>query len=307
MRLIPTGNSIHYHGIRAHLLLDLKIFFSYLLLLLLSRSQILLYLMAALQIEPAFGVTNIKSHIPIILDLSDHNYDAWRELFLTHCLTFDLAGHLDGTLVPTADDAAQWNKKDGLVKLWIYGTLSPELFKSSFETGGTARDIWLRIENKFRNNKEARAIQLDNELRNTEIGDLTIETYSQKLKSLSDRLANVNAPITDRTLVTFLLNGLNAKYDNIINVIQHREPFPSFATAKSMLQMEETRLKRPNKQVAQHNDHASSSTALTVSTNTNRGNHQRFSNNRGNRGHRGGRGYRGRNYNRNHYQNFPPN
>lgn len=136
------------------------------------------------------------------------------------------------------------------MKLWIYGTLAKDLFKSTFESGGTARDTWVRIENKFRNNKEARAIQLDNELRTTEIGDLTIETYSQKLKSLSDRLANVDAPITDRTLVTYLLNGLNAKFENIINVIQHRDPFPSFDTVKSMLQMEETRLKRFNKQVA---------------------------------------------------------
>ncbi|XP_013617611.1 uncharacterized protein LOC106349959 [Brassica napus] len=120
-------------------------------------------------VDRAYGVTNIKSHIPIILDTDDHNYDAWRELILTHCQSFDVAGHLDGTLVPADDVDTVWTKKDGLVKLWLYGTLSKNLLKSTFKTGGTARYIWLRIENFFRNNKEARAIQLDHDLRNKEI------------------------------------------------------------------------------------------------------------------------------------------
>lgn len=264
----------------------------------------------AANIDLAFGVTNIKTHIPVVLDLNDHNYDAWRELFQTHCLAFDVVGHIDGTSLPQDVNDAQWHKRDGLVKLWIYGTLAPQLFKSSFETGGTARDIWTRIEAKFRNNKEARAIQLDNELRTTEIGDLSIEDYSQKLKSLSDRLANVDAAIPDRTLVTYLLNGLNERFDNIINVIQHREPFPSFATAKSMLQMEETRLKRSTRSVAQHSDHSSSTTALTADASTPSPVHLRHNNN-SNRGNRrnGNRGYRGRNNNRNNSwnnQNWPP-
>ena len=109
-------------------------------------------------IERASGVTNIKHRIPLVLDLDVFNYDAWRELFLTHCLTFDVLGHVDGTTLPTGDDDQAWKKRDGLVKLWIYGTLAPPLFKSSFKTGGSARDIWLRIENQFRNNKESRAI-----------------------------------------------------------------------------------------------------------------------------------------------------
>ncbi|XP_033143891.1 uncharacterized protein LOC117132809 [Brassica rapa] len=82
-------------------------------------------------VERAFGVTNIKHHIPVVLDLDVFNYDAWRELFLTHCLAFDVLGHVDGTSVPQDDDDLPWKKKDGLVKLWLYGTLAPPLFKTS--------------------------------------------------------------------------------------------------------------------------------------------------------------------------------
>lgn len=249
-------------------------------------------------VERAFGVTNIKSHIPLILDLDDHNYDAWRELFLTHCLTFDVLGHIDGTSIPVGNNDVQWLKRDGLVKLWIYGTLAPQLFRSSFKTGGNARDIWIRIENQFRNNKEARAIQLDNELRTTEIGDLSIQAYCQKLKSISDLLSNVDAPVSDRTLVMYLLNGLNEKFDNITNVIKHKDPFPSFETAKSMLEMEESRLKKTHKMTPRHLDHSSSPSALTVveSQSNSRQNQQRFSNSRGTRRNNGNR-FRGRGYN----------
>ncbi|XP_013635437.1 PREDICTED: uncharacterized protein LOC106341166 [Brassica oleracea var. oleracea] len=117
-------------------------------------------------IERAYGVTIIKNNIPILLDIDDGNYDAWRELFLIHCQSFDVAGHLDGTLLPDNADDQPWKKRDGLVKLWLYGTLSKDLFKSTFKAGGTSREVWIRLENFFRNNKEARAIQLDHKLRN---------------------------------------------------------------------------------------------------------------------------------------------
>lgn len=65
------------------------------------HSSLLLLLMAAQQIaDCAFAATNIKSHIPLILDLDDHNYDAWREFCLTHFQTFDVLRHVDGSSTP---------------------------------------------------------------------------------------------------------------------------------------------------------------------------------------------------------------
>ncbi|XP_013708972.1 uncharacterized protein LOC106412597 [Brassica napus] len=192
--------------------------------------------------ERAFGVTNIKNHIPLILDFEEHNYDDWRELFLTHCLAFDVLGHIDGTSLPANDDDTPWKKKDG-----------------------SARDIWLRIENQFKNNKEVRAIKLDHDLRTTEIGHRTVQEYCQTLKSTSDLLANLDAPVPDRTLVMYLINGLNEKFENIINVIKHKEPFPTFDSAKTMLLNEETRLKKGNKTPVT-SDNASSPTVLVATT-----------------------------------------
>ncbi|XP_013589542.1 PREDICTED: uncharacterized protein LOC106297972 [Brassica oleracea var. oleracea] len=253
-------------------------------------------------LDRAYGVNNIKSHIPIILDNNDHNYDAWRELLLTHCQSFEVAGHLDGTLLPTDDNDQLWIKRDGLVKLWLYGTISKELFRSVFKTGGTSREIWTRIENYFRDNKEARDIRLDHELRNKTIGDLTIHTYCQDLKSISELLANVESPVSERTLVTYMINGLSAKFDNIINVIMHRQPFPTFEQARSMLILEEERLNKGDKSPLVKDSPSSdkvlnvSATSQPAATTQQPQQQQRFYNNRGSK--RNNRG-RGRNYNNN--------
>lgn len=131
-------------------------------------------------------------------------------------------GHIDGTLLLANADDIAWKKRDGIVKLWLYGTLSPKLFQSSFITGSTSRQIWQRIENQFRNNKDARALRLDNELRTKEIGNMKVADYCSQMKKLADSLGHVDAPVQDRNLVMYILNGLNAKFDNIINVIKHR-------------------------------------------------------------------------------------
>lgn len=165
-----------------------------------------------------YGVTNIKSHIPLILITDNHNYDVWRELFYIHCLTFDVLGHVDGSLTRNGDNDQAWIKGGTLMNLWIYDTLAHPLFKSVFKTSGTVRDIWFRIENQFRNNKEAKVMQIDNELCTLELGDQSIRDYTQTLKSLTDLLFNLDSPINDRNLVMYMLNGLNEKFDNIINV-----------------------------------------------------------------------------------------
>lgn len=123
--------------------------------------------------------------------------------------------------------------------MWIYGTISETILDTVLKTKCTARELWLSIENLFRDNKEVRAIELDHELRTITMGDLDLTEYCRKLKKTSDLLVNIESPVPERTLVAYLLNGLTEKYDNINNVIKHQTPFPTFAKAQSMFDMEE--------------------------------------------------------------------
>ncbi|XP_010424379.1 PREDICTED: uncharacterized protein LOC104709468 [Camelina sativa] len=227
------------------------------------------------------------------------NYDAWRELFETHCFSFGVYGHLDGTSLPANPEDISWRESDGLVKMWIYGTISSSLLDTVLKTRCSARELWLIIENLFRDNKEARAIQLDNDLRSLTIGDLTVHDYCQKLKTLSDLLANVNSPVSDRVVVTYMLNGLSPKFDNIINIIKHRQPFPTFAVARSMLVEEEQRLNRQTQiRTPASLDLSSHSVLYTNSSghNNNTGGHRDNNYNKGSSYGGRGRG-RGRNNN----------
>nr|VDD43525.1 unnamed protein product [Brassica oleracea] len=90
--------------------------------------------------------------------------------------------------------------------MWIYGTISSSLLDTVLKTRCSARDLWVTIENLFRENKEARAIQLENELRSLTIGDMSVHEYCQKLNTTTDLLANINSPVTDRAVVMHMLN-----------------------------------------------------------------------------------------------------
>ncbi|CAA7028400.1 unnamed protein product [Microthlaspi erraticum] len=258
--------------------------------------------------DRVFGISQIKAYVPIMLDMAKLNYDTWRELFETHCLTFGVLGHLNGSSLPSSATDAPWKERDGLVKMWIFGTISDSLLDTIITKNCTAKDLWISLENLFRDNKEAWAIQYDTELRTLTIGDMSVHVYCQKLKTLSDLLANVDSPVTDRALVMYMLNGLSEKYDYILNVIKHKSPFPSFTVARSMLQMEEDRLSKHSKQSISASPNASSSQILYTSTpapqtsfqnNTSSG-HTYTRNNNKFRG-RGGRNQRGRGRHQNNW------
>ncbi|CAA7015688.1 unnamed protein product [Microthlaspi erraticum] len=119
--------------------------------------------------DRSLSLTQIKAHIPITLDMNQMNYDIWRELFETHCHSFNVLSHLDGSLTSTGPEDTTWSQTDGTVKMWIYGTISESLLKLVLKTKCTASELWTTIENLFRDNKEARAIQLENELRQLQI------------------------------------------------------------------------------------------------------------------------------------------
>ncbi|KAI3504296.1 hypothetical protein L1887_32863 [Cichorium endivia] len=210
----------------------------------------------------AFGVTNIKSYVPLVLDLERLNYDAWKELFTTHCVGFDVIDHIDDTHPKPTD--SKWKKIDSIVKLWIYGSISSSLLLMVLKKDASALQVWTNLESLFRDNKDAKSMQLDSELRNITMGDLSVTAYCTKIKSLADLLANLDpdSAVPDKHLVNYTINGLSAKFDSVANIIRYRSPLPTFTETRSMLLMEEQRMShvRPGN----GGDNSSSSTILHV-------------------------------------------
>lgn len=102
-----------------------------------------------------YAITNIKSFVPLILDLNQLNYDSWRVLFQTHCTNFAVLEHLEGISKPQNDKDTEWFNVDSLVKMWIYETLTQSLLNMVTKPGSTANCLWLDTEALFHDNKEA--------------------------------------------------------------------------------------------------------------------------------------------------------
>ncbi|CAH1431803.1 unnamed protein product [Lactuca virosa] len=126
----------------------------------------------------------------------------------------------------------------------------------------TTYDLWKGLENLFRDNKDSRAMQLDQDLRSIEIGDMSIHYYCHKIKVLSALLANIDQPMPEKNLVIYMINGFGDKFDNLSSIILHQRPILSFLQARSMLMVEETRLQRPRSSTTAHRVHNSSPATL---------------------------------------------
>lgn len=72
---------------------------------------------------------------------------------------------------------------------------------------------------------------------------LSIHEYCQHIKTTADSLADVGHPLTDKQLVLQTLHGLPRAYSTVVNLISFQTPQPTFLQTRSLLQMEETRLK----------------------------------------------------------------
>ncbi|GJZ56094.1 hybrid signal transduction histidine kinase M [Tanacetum coccineum] len=111
------------------------------------------------------------------------------------------------------------------------------------ENPRSAKEAWDILADIFRDNKHTRSIALKAELRFLKLGDLTIDAYFRKLKSIATVLTSLESPMNSDDVVTFALESLPAKYDNVSTIIAHRGPFPDLKTVRSMLTTEEMRLK----------------------------------------------------------------
>ncbi|GJR15506.1 hybrid signal transduction histidine kinase M [Tanacetum coccineum] len=169
--------------------------------------------------EKPYGITNIKTYIPLVLDINELNYDSWSKLFTLHCKSFRVLDIIQGTDSSATHNAEEWDKLDPLVKLWIFGTISKPLLQRVLKKNLSASDVWENLRDIFHDNKTARAMQLDNDLWNVELGSLSITDYFSEINS-----------------------GLGEKYEQLVGIIRHRKPLPTFAQTQSMLLLEEIRL-----------------------------------------------------------------
>ncbi|KAL2940317.1 Retrovirus-related Pol polyprotein from transposon RE1 [Bienertia sinuspersici] len=203
------------------------------------------------KIHPATLVTNIKTHVPIVLDYDGSQYNNWSTLFKLHCRAYLVIDHItpvakesesdkEKPATNSSDDTALWQRLDDIVRQWIYGTISNDLLNSILDPDDKAIDTWNRLENFFHNNKSARALNLDAQFTNTKLEQFDgVKPYCTRLKTAADSLRNVGDKVSDNRMALQLLKGLSEEYKPFRTSVRHLSPLPSFDTLRSMLELEE--------------------------------------------------------------------
>ncbi|GKB09539.1 hybrid signal transduction histidine kinase M, partial [Tanacetum coccineum] len=209
---------------------------------------------------------SIPNKVPIKLDLEKHNYNSWSSFSLIHLGSLDLKSYVE---TDTASTNPEWCQLDDLIKMWILGSLCDSLQEQVVTTPGNAKALWDRLKELFHDNKDARAINLDNELRSIKIGKMTVNEYCTKIRSMADRLINLGCVVSDKNLVIYTINGLDSRFATLVEIIRNRETFPSFESVRTMLLLKESSF---NNDSGSSTDFSSSSSSPTVLLTSNQSN-----------------------------------
>nr|GEX96222.1 hybrid signal transduction histidine kinase M [Tanacetum cinerariifolium] len=84
---------------------------------------------------------------------------------------------------------------DDLIKMWILSSLCDSLQEQVVTAPGNAKALWDHLKDLFHDNKDTRAINLDNELRSIKIGTMTVNEYCTKIRSMADHLKNLGCDL----------------------------------------------------------------------------------------------------------------
>jgi hypothetical protein len=157
----------------------------------------------------AVGVPYIKNLVTVLLDSTSTSYTSWRNQVLAPLNTHVWARNL------------AWQRLDSIAMSWIFRTISLDLQEIVRTLGGTAREAWLALETQFLGNAQARALQLDAELRMLEQGDLSVGEFCRKMKSTADALRDLGYPVPEHVLVLNVMRGLPSSYEALQTLITH--------------------------------------------------------------------------------------
>ncbi|XP_050890727.1 uncharacterized protein LOC127096161 [Lathyrus oleraceus] len=96
-----------------------------------------------LEFHLALAVSNIRNHIPIILEMEKDQYGTWAEFFRIHARSHRVLHHIVpsiGKEPPAITDTnyEQWSTLNATVIQWNYSTISTDLLTTILEPNSTA-------------------------------------------------------------------------------------------------------------------------------------------------------------------------
>ncbi|MCO5564513.1 hypothetical protein L7F22_054222 [Adiantum nelumboides] len=196
-------------------------------------------------------MANHESSIQIVSEkLIEGNFHAWK---------FGITNYLKGkgywncveganeapSVIPDIGASAKhvksvkdWHQGATIVMYW----LSINVFDSivgHIQDANSPKDAWDNLIAFNANNTRASKIQLKNELNTIKQGDLFVNDYTLKIKSLCESLSSIGVVVNDGDKVEACLCRLRNAYKQSKTSIRTRKNIPNFLELSSLLVVEE--------------------------------------------------------------------
>jgi hypothetical protein len=103
-------------------------------------------------------------------------------------------------------------------------------------------NVWKHIKVAFASQSHARVIDTRMALGTTQKGSLTVIEYISKMKILADDMASTGKKLNDEDFISYILTGLDTKYNFVVSSIAGRVEPITFAELYPQLLADENRL-----------------------------------------------------------------
>jgi hypothetical protein len=99
----------------------------------------------------------------------------------------------------------------------------------------TAATMWVAISRSFASQSRSRVLHLHNQLVATRKGDMSIASYFSTMRGYADEMAAAGMPLDDDGVVSYIINGLDADYKSLIELVNGMTEMISSKTLYSRL------------------------------------------------------------------------
>ncbi|GAB2303644.1 hypothetical protein Dimus_038791 [Dionaea muscipula] len=222
-------------------------------------------------IEPTKPFIVVQFHNAV--KLSSTNYITWQTQIQSILVGYGLFQFLDGShLAPpqtlpnfvnpdvTTPNPAYttWLRQDKLLFGALVGTLSPSV-ATLITRATTSREAWQILANTYAKPSRGHIHQIKDKLRHMKKGSQPISEFMQQIKHCIDLLASLGKEQDQEDIVEYVLNGLDASFQTVIDGVYARDTTISFDELHEKLIQKELQLKTEGTESS-----SSPATALTM-------------------------------------------
>ncbi|CAA7029024.1 unnamed protein product [Microthlaspi erraticum] len=188
-----------------------------------------------------------------VTKLTATNYLMWK--IQVHALLngYDLAGHVDGSLVVPAatitngdtvfvnPDYTMWKRQDQLIFSSLIGTISPSL-QPLLSRATSTYEIWDTLALTYAKPRRGHIKQLKTQLKNWRKESKTIDVYLQGITTRLDQLAILGSALGHEDQIDLILEGLSEEYKPVVDQVEGRDTPPTITELHERLLNHEAKL-----------------------------------------------------------------